>query len=136
MRRKYGTGHITRKGYIRICDGSGVSRMQHDLVWEREVGPIPRGYVVHHVNGDKQDNRIENLDCIDHTTHKRLHSGCYQDDSGMWIKPCRKCGEHKPITEYYQRKSGVSPWCKDCCIRNAVENKRKRKAKQKRASDY
>ena len=48
--------------------------------------------------------------------------------SGEWWKPCRKCGElKKVVTDFYKRKSGISPWCKSCCVRNAVENKRKRK---------
>ena len=133
MRRKYGTGHVTRKGYIRVGDGTGKSRMQHVIVWESEFGPVPDGHCIHHVNGDKQDNRIENLACLDHTTHKRIHSGCTRDASGLWHKPCGKCGVTKPITDYYERKSGVSPWCKDCCIRNAIENKRKRAAAREHA---
>jgi hypothetical protein len=32
------------------------------------------------------------------------------------------------------RRDGISPWCRPCCIRNAVENKRKRKAA--RPSNY
>jgi len=33
-------------------------------LWEQLVGEIPYSYVVRHINGDKFDNRIENLECI------------------------------------------------------------------------
>jgi ribosomal protein L40E len=119
---------ITRKGYSRIYDPvTRRLRMEHDLVWERANGPIPAGFVVHHINHDKLDNRIENLQLLDPLTHKRHHSGCEQRD-GIWWKPCRKCGVVKPVSEYYAQQSWISPWCRSCQIENAVRNKRKRRA--------
>lgn len=34
---------------------------EHRLIWEKENGSIPIGWVIHHLNGNKLDNRIENL---------------------------------------------------------------------------
>jgi hypothetical protein len=101
--------------------------MEHVLVWEWHNGPVPPGYEVHHLNEDKLDNRIDNLELVDDITHKRIHGNC-RLVNGEWIKPCRKCGGEYPTSEYYRRKDGISPWCKPCCIRNAGENKRKRAA--------
>lgn len=42
---------------------------EHRLVWESNYGPIPNNYVIHHLNGIKTDNRIENLDCISKKRH-------------------------------------------------------------------
>lgn len=127
-----GKNKPTVKGYIRRYDViSKRQRMEHDIVWESHHGPIPKGYQVHHDNHIKTDNRIENLRLVDTLTHKRIHAGCYLVD-GKWIKPCRKCGQHKPIdTEYYKRKDGISPWCRACCIDNANVNKRKRNERVK-----
>ena len=47
--------------------------MKHHLVMERYIGgDIPTGYVVHHKNGKRNDNRIENLELMtlgEHTSH-------------------------------------------------------------------
>ncbi len=119
---------ITAKGYRRVYDPATKRlRMEHDLVWERAHGHIPAGFHVHHINHDKLDNRLENLELLDPLTHKRHHSGCEWRD-GMWWKPCRKCSTVKPITEYYAEKSWISPWCRSCQIENAVRNKQKRRA--------
>ena len=80
---------ITPKGYSRIYDSvTKRLRMEHDLIWERAHGPIPAGLDLHHINHDKLDNRIENLELLDPLTHKRHHSG-YERRDGMWWKPGR-----------------------------------------------
>jgi hypothetical protein len=121
-----GYGTVSRKGYRRISI-RGRQWMEHILVWQHANGPIPEGLQLHHLNGDKLDNRLENLELVDALTHKRLHGGC-EVRNGEWWKPCRKCGEWSSVDNYYARKDGISPWCKPCSITNAVENKRKRKA--------
>ena len=124
MRRKYGSGGITAKGYVRGWVGR---EMAHRREWRKHHGPVPVGFFIHHIDGNKQNNSIENLELVTAKDHKRIHGGC-ELRNGEWWKPCRKCGEIKPVeSSYYKRKSGISPWCKSCCITNAVNNKRRRK---------
>lgn len=33
----------------------------HRVIWEMLNGPIPKGHVIDHINGDPFDNRVENL---------------------------------------------------------------------------
>lgn len=46
----------------------------HQKVWILAHGAIPKGYVVHHVNFDKKDNRLENLALMKDADHRALHS--------------------------------------------------------------
>lgn len=60
-------GRTEAGGYVylrhkHIPGGPGQSyRAEHILVWEKTNGPLPKGWVVHHFNGIKNDNRPENL---------------------------------------------------------------------------
>ena len=47
-----------KDGYIHI--NSGRDR-EHRVVWEKANGKIPLGWVIHHLNGIRDDNRLENL---------------------------------------------------------------------------
>ena len=125
-----GYGTLSAKGYRRVYDPEQQrNRMEHVLVWERANGPMPNGMQVHHRNGVKLDNTLENLEVVDTLTHKRIHSGCEILD-GEWWKPCRKCDIMQHISEFYKRKTGISPWCRKCCIRYAVANKQHRKERE------
>jgi len=125
-----GYGSVTAKGYRRIRHG-GRLRMEHDVVWERERGPIPEGEQIHHVNGDKLDNRIANLRAVDARTHKRIHSGCTLE-GGVWIKPCHVCGDRLPIDRehWYIGRSGDPLYgrCRRCHIRAVVRAKQERRS--------
>jgi hypothetical protein len=68
-RRCAGLAQRTGKHYI-VRTGN---RREHRVVWEEAHGPIPPGYHVHHVNGDKRDNRLENLALVTPQEHRHLH---------------------------------------------------------------
>lgn len=73
--RKISTG-----GYVQIYhpgphhrgvkQGHSVYVLEHILVWEEaHRKPLPNGWVIHHLNGIKTDNRTENLVAIKPKNH-------------------------------------------------------------------
>lgn len=44
------------------------------LVYKTFIGSIPEGYDVHHIDQDKTNNSVDNLELIEHKKHSDLHS--------------------------------------------------------------
>ena len=42
----------------------GKTQYAHRAIWESAFGPIPKGMMIDHINGDTKDNRLENLRCV------------------------------------------------------------------------
>lgn len=56
-------------GYKLIGD-----RYAHRVIYERHIGEIPPGWVVHHKDGNKANNSIDNLEAMPRAEHQRLHA--------------------------------------------------------------
>lgn len=113
--QKPGTRRETGAGYIQVMCPDGFWYMEHVLAWEAEYGPKPSGWYVHHVNGNKKDNRLENLDLVAASCHKRLHWGWSFTPGVGWSKRCHKCGRFLPQESFSRRGAvGLQQRCKDC----------------------
>lgn len=70
--------HFSRKFYQDKKTGYWISTdypriRAHQWVWLSIHKIIPKGYHIHHVNDDKSDNRIDNLELIKAGRHMSIH---------------------------------------------------------------
>lgn len=86
---------------------AGKTHSEHKYVWEQANGPVPPGYVVHHKNHVKRDNRLENLQLMTFEEHSRHHN-----DKHARIKTCVVCeDEFEPAPNKRARQRTCSPDC-------------------------
>ena len=65
---------VKRDGYIEIRL-NGKRKLEHVYMMEQHLGRrMTRGEVVHHMNGNRQDNRLANLRVMTISEHMRLHN--------------------------------------------------------------
>ena len=127
--KKYG---LSKTGYyIR-------SEPLHIRVWEDLHGPIPEGMVIHHINGDKTDNNIDNLVCLTRRDHGLIHPGRHSPLSEKEIEALRnrvkKTWKNTPYrllicehcgNEFETRCPRKTRFCSQKCASNAEYRRRK-----------
>lgn len=86
-------GWIDNTKYVRIKYES-KDYLVHRLIWKWWYGYNPNE--VDHINGDKQDNRIDNLRNVDHKINCRNQPKRQNNTSGftgvIWYPDCNKWG--------------------------------------------
>src|SRR6187431_2386826 len=78
---KYKGGSIGSKSYVIVFDRNHPLAdkkhriQQHRIVMEKYIGRyLRKDEVVHHINENKKDNRIENLQLMTRSEHQRFHT--------------------------------------------------------------
>lgn len=66
--------YLNEQGYRKLVR-SGKRLFEHRLILEAKLGrPLKAHEVTHHINGDKLDNRSENLEILTQSEHRKLHA--------------------------------------------------------------
>jgi hypothetical protein len=63
---------LRNTGYFGRTDGERT--LLHRDMWEHAHGPIPNGWDVHHLDGNRLHNHLDNFECLSKAKHTRLHS--------------------------------------------------------------
>lgn len=76
IQTKYGGVVRNKYGYYRIITRKegNYNKLLHRCVVEDYYGRIPPNHNIHHINGNKEDNRIENLIVLPVHQHRELHN--------------------------------------------------------------
>ena len=102
--RKDSYGYLIYKGY-----------KVHRLIWENNYGEIPNGYHIHHLDGDKTNNNIKNLQILSFEEHMLIHSNNIIINGEKY----RKCSGCKAILlscddNFYKNVNRKKNLCKNC----------------------
>lgn len=99
-----GEGHTDKDGYKLIslpwdhpCIGTANNRgwiLEHRLVMAEHLGRnLNKSEVVHHLNGNRKDNRIENLKIMGAADHSNRHNGLPYTQRIQTLERTVKCLE-------------------------------------------
>lgn len=72
-------GSLRSDGYIRVCI-NGKRIYAHRIVYEMHFGSIPDGVEIDHINGIRNDNRIDNLRAVS-KSENQLNKAKYGNNS-------------------------------------------------------
>jgi hypothetical protein len=61
---------LNRQGYVK---GKNENGFRHRELWEETFGPIPKMFHIHHINGVRDQNTLDNLVAIPKNFHEWLH---------------------------------------------------------------
>jgi Mor family transcriptional regulator len=64
--------YLANNGYF-YCRSKGIQRLMHRAVWEHYNGPITDSRHIHHIDSDRSNNKIENLELLDQSSHMKNH---------------------------------------------------------------
>lgn len=70
------------KGYYRAT--ADFTLYMHRVVWEFYNTKIPDGYEVHHIDFDRSNNDISNLQLLTVSEHRRLHGELLTEEQRNW----------------------------------------------------
>jgi hypothetical protein len=70
--RPHNGPYIDNQGYLKLWVDN-KAKLIHRIIYENAYGPIPENHDIHHINGLKLDNKLENLQCLSKSDHVKLH---------------------------------------------------------------
>ena len=88
----FGDGKTISHGYVVLSSkiwGENQGRYEHRVIVEESLGrPLENHEIIHHKNGNTQDNRLDNLEVLTRQEHNRTHG------TGRFLA-CQDCRAEK-----------------------------------------
>ena len=108
---------------VKYSDGTRGTVLEHRIVMEVHLGrKLGKHELVHHINGDKRDNRVENLKVLSNSDHATLHG------KERVVPPlgliCNLCGASFHRESKYEKRLRAQgkrgPFCGASCANKAT----------------
>jgi len=105
--------------------------LKHRFVMAKHLDrPLSRNEHVHHINENRKDNRISNLELMSPEEHNRRHRPCE-----MLHLICKNCGE--PFDRSKRRTRHENTFCsRSCAISYSVPRRKKKPIKHGTVTGY
>lgn len=105
-------GCVSPAGYSLVETDNG-RRYEHRHVMEQHLGrPLLRSEVVHHLDGNRLNNDISNLQLLSsHSEHRRVHYPRHMSETDA---ECLMCNTIKPHPDFEKWKGQPISRCKPC----------------------
>ena len=91
-------------------DNKGYYRRQglilHREIWKKFKGSIPKNYHIHHIDKNKDNNDISNLQCLTASEHLRLHAK--GAEAKEWAR--KLCERIRPLTKIWHKSEKGREW--------------------------
>jgi len=98
----------------------GVNVLEHRFIMEKILGRnLTRDETVHHKDGNRLNNSLENLEILPNGIHVTLHLKRRVPENTEANKRCPKCGLVLLRSEFHKGSSnsdGLRSWCKQCTL--------------------
>lgn len=83
----------TKTGYYLCSRNINGSRPRlHNYIWQKYNGLIPKGFHIHHIDGNKDNNDISNLIAISAQDHESYHFSKRIKENPEWFKDVHEKG--------------------------------------------
>lgn len=104
--REVGSERINVDGYTEVkVEEPNKWRLKHLAIWEKENGPVPKGYCVIFLDGNKRNTELNNLMMIPRKNLVRMNqNGLFSDDRDMTITGANMAGLLSAIGEAKRKK--------------------------------
>lgn len=130
--------------YRHWLDDDGVQRLTTNARWEWEMANRPLGPLehIHHIDGDRTNDSLDNLMIIGPSEHAVLHNRDQSiwalDETGQVLRKCSVCGEFKPRDEYRGtgKQRAWPSYCKPCDYKHHLEWRARRASAVRQQEEY
>lgn len=79
----------------------------HRYVWEFYNGKIPKGYEIHHIDFDRGNNDISNLQLVSRAEHRKIHADLLTDEQREWKRQNLNKNARPKAIEWHKSDEGT-----------------------------